>query len=268
MLAAEVLAARHVILAALMLAGCTTGPARIPPTGDRLEIAVAAFSQAAGGGELPSGWEPWIIDRRKPATRYALVDRNGHIVVHAVADASVSALVRNVLLDAAAFPLVRWRWMVERLIPGADEIDAAREDSPARLLIAFSGDAGRLDPDERRKLALASALSGREMPYAMLMYVWSNKYPPGSVFPNPRSSRVRMVVVEQGAARVGRWLEYERDVAADYRRAFGEEPGSITAIGVMTDADDTGATASTHYGDIVFRSARDGSAKPRAPGLR
>jgi len=256
--------ALHAILAALMLAGCMTAPPRIPPTEARFDIAAATFSQAAAGGGLPSGWEPWIIDRRKPATRYALVDKDERVVVHAVADASVSALVRSLLLDPASYPLVRWRWKAERLIPGADELDAAREDSPARLLIAFAGDADRLDPDERRKLALASAFSGREMPYAMLMYVWSNEHPPGSVIANPRSSRVRMVVVEQGAARVGRWLEYERDVAVDYRRAFGEEPGSITAIGVMTDADDTGATASTYYGDIVFRSAGDGSASTPA----
>jgi len=246
--------ARHAILAALMLAGCAATPPRIAPTEARFDVAAA-------------GWEPWIIDRRKPATGYALVDKDERVVIHAVAVASVSALVRNVLLDPVSYPLVRWRWKVERLIPGADELDAAREDSPARVLITFSGDADRLDSDERRKLALASALSGREMPYAMLMYVWSNKHPPGSVIPNPRSSRVRMVVVEQGAARVGRWMEYERDVAADYRRAFGEEPGSITAIGVMTDADDTGTTASTYYDDIVFRSASD-AAMPRAPGSR
>jgi hypothetical protein len=245
---------RTAAVAALALDACTAPPERIPAVRPAIEIAVAQFSRAVAGGEAPTGWEPWVVDIRKPATRYSLAEEDGQTALRADAQRSVSGLMTGMRVDPAVHPRVRWRWKVERLIPGADERRADGDDSPARLVIAFAGDYARLDPGERARLSLASALSGREAPYAMLMFIWSSEHAPETVIPNPRSSRVQMIVVEQGPARLGRWLEYERDVAADYRRAFGEDPGPITAVGVLTDADDTQSSALTHYGDILFRA--------------
>lgn len=243
---------RLAAFAALALSACATVPEDTAPA-TRAEATLARFSQVVAGGELPSGWEPWIVDRRKPATRYSLAEDDGRVVVCADAQRSVSGLAYSVVVDPVRYPRVGWRWKVEQLIPDADERDAAREDSPARLIIALEGDHARLDPEERAKLSLASTMSGRPPPYATLMYVWSNEHAPGTIIANPRTSRVRMIVVEQGAARLGRWLEYERDVVSDYRRAFAEDPGLITAVGLMTDADDTQSSALTYYGDIVLR---------------
>jgi hypothetical protein len=41
-------------------------------------------------------------------------------------------------------------------------------------------------------------------------------------------------------------------VLADYRRIFGEEPGAVDAVAIMTDTDNTGASATAWYGDIRF----------------
>lgn len=213
---------------------------------------LARFSSAPTGAALSPEWTPWTVDPRKPATRYTLVQKDGAMVLEASAQASVSALIHP--LAGAMAKRLRWRWNVPELIAEADERQAQRDDSPARVLVAFSGDRESLPPPERAKLELAAALSGRELPYATLMYVWSARYPPGSVIENPRSSRVRMIVVEQGAEQLGRWREYERDLAADFRRAFGEEPGPLAWIGVMTDADDTGGSARAHFGDLVLLS--------------
>jgi hypothetical protein len=40
----------------------------------------------------------------------------------------------------------------------------------------------------------------------------------------------------------------------DFIAAFGEDPTEIISIAVMTDADDTGGTASACYGDILLFS--------------
>jgi hypothetical protein len=61
-----------------------------------------------------------------------------------------------------------------------------------------------------------------------------------------------MIVVRSGAARVGAWVEEERNVYEDYRKAFGEDPPMIKGIAVMTDTDDTGESATAYYGDIAF----------------
>jgi hypothetical protein len=65
-----------------------------------------------------------------------------------------------------------------------------------------------------------------------------------------------MVVVDSGAADLGRWVAHERDVAADYRRAFGEAPPAVKGVVVSTDTDNTGEAAEAYYGDVVFRSRR------------
>lgn len=218
------------------------------------ELAVGAFSRSKSGEALPDGWAPWRIDPRKASTRYALVSQDGTVVVHAQASGSVSGLIRRLRIDPVAHPLLRWRWKVEQPVAGASLRAAAREDAAVRVVVAFDGDHARLEPLEQHRLALAGALSGLEAPYAMLMYTWSEDEEAGSIVTNPRTSRVRMVVVEAGRTRLGRWLDYERDVLADFRRAFGEEPGAIVAVGVLTDADDTRSAASAYYGDISFHA--------------
>ena len=230
------------VVAALTIAACESPADRaLPP-----------FSTALPGGELPSPWRAWSIDPRKAPTRYTLVEDGGRTVLRAEAAASVSGVAADLRIEPAA-TRVRWRWKAERLPASGGEHEAGGDDSAARLVVSFTGDHGRLDPAERAKLSLAAALSGREAPYATLMYIWSAKHAAGTQIPNPRTSRVRMIVVEQGTARLGRWLEYERDLAADYRRAFGEAPGPIIAIAVLTDADDTQSSALAYYGDIVLR---------------
>jgi len=68
------------------------------------------------------------------------------------------------------------------------------------------------------------------------------------------TERVRMLVLESGAARLGEWVEERRDVHADYRRAFGTEAPPITGVAIMTDTDDTGETATAWYGDIALQA--------------
>jgi len=41
-------------------------------------------------------------------------------------------------------------------------------------------------------------------------------------------------------------------LAADYRTAFGEEPGKLIAFGVMSDTGNTGESVEAWYGDISF----------------
>jgi hypothetical protein len=91
------------------------------------------------------------------------------------------------------------------------------------------------------------------MPYATLMYIWENRATRDSVIPNLHTSRVKMIVAESGHGKLGTWQEVTRNVYEDFRRAFGEEPGPIISIGIMTDTDNTGANVHAYYGDIVFR---------------
>lgn len=186
----------------------------------------------------------------KRATRYIAERQDGQIVVRADARASASMLRRPLRLDTSTLARIEFSWRIEELIADADLSVPERSDSPVRILFAFDGDRSRLSLRNRAVFDLAETLTGEPPPYATLMYVWDNRAAPESLFHGHRTDRVRKIVVESGAARCGQWLHYRRDLAADFRRAFGEEPGRLIGIALMTDTDNTGAHASGRYGEV------------------
>ena len=98
--------------------------------------------------------------------------------------------------------------------------------------------------------------SGFEMPYATLSYIWENRAPKGTLIASRHTQRSKMVVAESGREKLGQWWDESHNIYEDYVRAFGEEPGRIYAIAIMTDTDNTGATTQAYYGDIAFERRR------------
>jgi hypothetical protein len=72
----------------------------------------------------------------------------------------------------------------------------------------------------------------------------------GSVIHNPRTDRIRKIVVESGADRLNQWASYERNIREDFEKAFGEAPGALIGIGLMTDSDNTRSHSQAWYGPI------------------
>lgn len=179
---------------------------------------------------------------------------DGRPALHVRANRSMSVL-RQRLADAPLQPKdIRFSWRVDGLLHGADIGVAGQDDAPVRVVLAFDGDRSRLTAKSRMQSELSRALIGEEMPYATLTYVWCNSRPIGTVLVSPRTDRVRKIVVESGARRVGQWLDYERDIAKDFRDAFGEEPGPLIGIALMTDADNTGEQINAWYGALSLSS--------------
>jgi hypothetical protein len=213
---------------------------------------VTPFSAAKPGTALPSGWEVLTLGSTKTPTEFKFVDDAGVVVLAAHAEAAASGLNYRVKFDVKSAPIIQFRWKVANLIEGADNRVASKEDSPVRIVLGFDGDKSKLTLGEKTKSLLAKSATGKELPYAQLIYVWANKYPVGTVIANPHTKRVEMVVAVSGAAEVGKWVALSRNVIDDFKRAFGEEPGVMTDVGILTDTDNTGATVDAWYGDIRF----------------
>ena len=62
-----------------------------------------------------------------------------------------------------------------------------------------------------------------------------------------------MIAVESGKSRLNQWIEVHRNIYEDYRAVFHEDPPMISGVAIMTDSDNTGESALTYYGDIIFR---------------
>ncbi len=245
-------------LLAAAAAGCAvTEPPSPPP--DVPSAQVAAFSANAAGADLPKGWRTMIINRTKKPTEYRLVrdKATGKVVLHARAVAAASGLRQSLDVDPAKMPVVAWQWRVSDLIVGADNQDRYSEDAPTRLLLFFDGDRDALPLKERLLAETAKLVSGQDMPYATLVYIWENRFPVGSVLPSNFTGQVKLLVAGSGHdARLGTWKRFERNYVDDYKQAFGRAPGRLIGIGIMTDTDNTGEVIEADYGDIELRQGR------------
>jgi len=208
----------------------------------------AVFSTGKPGGVLPAGWQNKPVVPGKKMTSYVLVADQGTTVLQADANAAASGLVHEGDFDLGKTPIVTWRWKVAAPIPNADNHVGDREDAPARLVFFFAGQVDSLSIGDRAEMLAAGAV-GEKLPYATLMYIWTNSAPPGTVIENPHTSRVQMIVV---GSEVGKWENLRRNVVADFEKVFHEKPGKLTGYGILTDTDNTGGTARAWYGDIRF----------------
>ena len=246
---------RLILLSAVtgLLAACSTAPAvkKSDPIAKqkRLDQALALFSTNASGGQ-PAEWEPLVLIRKKKQTEYELVKDGDLTVVRAYADKASSGLRHVVDIDPLKHSWLSWRWKASGLIKTADNFHRETEDSPVRIILAFDGDKDKLSFTDMILSDTVKLISGHEMPYATLMYIWENKAPVGTVIANSRTARIQMMVAESGAAHVGQWQSYERNIVDDYVKAFGEQPGRLIAVGIMTDTDNTGEITESWYGDI------------------
>jgi Protein of unknown function (DUF3047) len=206
-------------------------------------------------GSIPAGWTPVTFGPHKRATEYILTEEDKRVVLHAHSEKASSGLTHAVRIDLRQTPILQWRWKISHVIEEADNQVAGKEDAPVRIVLAFEGDKSRLSAKDRRNSALVKSVTGRELPYAELVYFWSPRLPVGTIFPHPHSGRTQMVVATSGSAKAGQWVTLSRDVAKDFRQAFHEEPGALVEVGVLTDSDDTGTQVDAWYGDIRFAAA-------------
>lgn len=211
-----------------------------------------AFSAERPGTALPAGWVPLAVANIKVRTRYTLVDDNGVTVLRADSQAGASGLSRALRVDPVELPWLRWRWKISNVIEQADLRSKDGDDFPARIYVMFDYPLEKLPFLERNKLRLARALFDPHLPAATLCYVWDGKAPAGTMAPSAYSGRVKIIVVESGAARVKQWVDVERNIARDFRAAFGEDAPPVSAIAIATDTDNTGTFATALFGDISF----------------
>jgi hypothetical protein len=231
------------------------GLAAMPAAAQQMESTplVTPFSAGkAGSTALPRGWEVMRLGP-KTATEYKFVEEPGAgVVLRAKADSAASGLTYPVKFDVKAAPTIQFRWKVASLIDGADNSVASKEDSPVRIVLGFDGDKSKLTFKEKTSSLLAKTATGRDLPYAQLVYVWANTAPAGTIIPNPHTKRVQMIVAVSGASQVGKWVTVSRNVVEDFKKAFGEDPGLLTDVAILTDTDNTGASVEAWYGDIRF----------------
>jgi len=212
-----------------------------------------AFSSLSAGQALPPQFR--IVTIPKIAVnRFSLVADDGSTVLRIDSDNSAGSVALPLAASlAAGSNTLEWRWKVSRILEKADMDHKLGDDFSGRVYVFFDVPLASLPFVDRSKIRLARIVAGADVPTAALCYVWDNKRRIGHAAWSPYTDRVRMIVLQSGQSHLNEWMLESRDVAADFREAFGFDAPAVTGVAVGNDTDNTSDKVTTWFGDVRFR---------------
>lgn len=237
---------RHWLLASL----CTAALA-LPAMGRAEGHSIEPFSQAPSG-PLAAPWHFATLPNKTP-TEFTVVDLAGEHVLRISTRDAYGNMVLPLHVAPTAHMQLQWRWRVDQLIDKADIKTRAGDDTPIKLCVSFDFDKSQLSFGERTKLRLGKISTGEDIPAETLCYIWDNKLPAGTALHNAFTHRMRYIVLQSGNTSKGQWVKEQRNVAADYQQAFGDESQAmpmVIGLTVSADSDNTHGEGLAYMGDI------------------
>ena len=237
-----------------------------------LAVCAAPAAMAAGPSELiradsdsatlGAGWQLLTLPKQKPPVTVFTADRTlGRPALRMEAAASYGHMAHP--LTGAAPATISWSWRVEKSSAAIDLRSKAGDDSPAKVCLSFDLPLSQVPFFERELLRIARRTTTVPLPAATLCWVWGHAEAAGSVVVNPYTQRVRSIVLRGQRDALGQWFDETRDVAADFRAAFGDESQAVppvSAVLVGADTDNTGAQTLGYVAGLRLLPATAGSA--------
>lgn len=137
-------------------------------------------------------------------------------------------------LDAGAAPRLRVTLKVKTVPRGSDLSRKSGDDAALRVYVAFDRGGGMLKPPNT------------------IAYAWTEKDEAGTLIRSAHYPNLYYISLGKGPTPQDRWTVAERDLAADYRRAFPNENGlpRLKALMLKCDSNDTKTTAESALASI------------------
>lgn len=207
-------------------------------------VAVSAVSAAAAGRQVvgdfstgtdakgvPQGWE---LREKTGHADLTLVEKDGiHAVQLRSADTSF-ALQRQIQVNVEQYPILTWKWKVDKLPTGGDFRRTRTDDQAAQLFVAFS-----------RTQAI--------------VYLWDSTAPEGLMAdaPSPPFFSIKAVVMHSGTQKAGQWITEKRNVYEDYKKFFGTSRKAPVAAGlrIQINTQHTRSSGESYFADVMFQTA-------------
>ena len=221
-------------------------------TGQVLDLGLSA--EKFQDGKIPAGWtlrKRLFGPTKKAQARWTVNDGQPAVMLHS--KGALTFLEKQVDIDLREYPIVSWRWKVNNILEGIDEKNLAGDDHPIRIFFVFEPDASKQTFWFRLKRFLyLDRFHGHAMGGRITEYLWSSHLPAGEILPDPGKPWQKLMVVEGGPEKLGRWLSYRRNLPEDFKRLYGEEPRRLIFIGILNDTDASGLEAVSYIADLFF----------------
>lgn len=228
------------ILFIFLVALSTTASAQ--PSAERAQRVTIDDFESYGVGDAPTRWFEVTRDRRLVSFHEKYQTPNSRIDVHRERGRQFLRVFSNgsttkVIMpfnheeaprtwDLNQHPRLSWEWRAVELPAGAREDQM--NDTGGAVYVTFGND-----------------WLGRPK---SIKYTYSSTLPVGSVV---KHGPLRVLVVATGTEGTGEWKPVDRDVTADYRQVFGEEPPTDpVSIILWSDSDNTKTTGKVDFDNI------------------
>jgi len=215
------------------------------------------FREEKKSHEVPEGWEviPYF---RAVKNKLSLSKEGKRAVLRVKSIGSASAVLKRLEVDLKKFPVLVWRWKINRVVGMAIETQKDRNDSAARIRVIFGKTTPKplKGPPEILKFFKSFGIQtgGKEPPGFKIDYIWGNNVLKGEVIDYPGSKNHKMVVVESGNKEANRWVWEKRNLIEDFQQFFRRSPPTLIGIMVLTDTDQTNEGVIAHYSSIIMMS--------------
>ncbi len=209
-----------VLICALLLAAPTIGSAQEGITRFSLDN-----TKAWKVGAFPKGWRNWPTQGDEVEYVYKVGAEGNRRFIRAMDDKGYSVQIfRNFDWPVAKRPMLSWSWRAMTLPEGAAENNDATNDSACGVYVVV----------------------GKWQGHA-IKYVWSTTLAPGTVVTR-RGGKLKIKVLDSGAAQKGQWIAHTVDVVSDYEQLFGRKlERNPSGVGILTDGNAVHKTAACDY---------------------
>ncbi|MCK9273805.1 MAG: DUF3047 domain-containing protein [Syntrophales bacterium] len=220
--------------------------------GNESDRIVLGFKKEPGEDTVPSQWKHVAKPGKKENT--ILLEREGKsIIVHMKSLNSYSSLLTVPSVDLYEYPILAWRWKIDRVTGMAREDTIDRNDSVARVRAVYGAKEATSPSFVDGILKnFGFSLWPKEPAGYKIDYIWGNGFPRGTIIDYPGSSRHKIMFVESGEKKADRWVWEKRNLVEDYKNIFGGHAEGLKGILVLSDTEDTNEGVNAYFGNIVL----------------
>ena len=200
----------------------------LPVKADNDRLNIESFSKGVDEKGIPIDWE---LKEKEGTPIIKLEKEEGINVLHLTSEKSSFGVAKKIDIDIKEYPYLNFRWKVIELPRNGDFRKKETDDQAAQIYVAFG------------TFKLTAKIVG---------YLWENKAPKLITGVSPAWSKTRLIVLESGPEKIGKWVCEKRNIYNDYKELFEKEPPKAKLISLYINSQHTKSRAESYFGEIYF----------------
>jgi len=200
----------------------------LPVKADNDRLNIESFSKGVDEKGIPIDWE---LKEKEGTPIIQLEKEEGINVLHLTSEKSSFGVAKKIDIDIKEYPYLNFRWKVIELPRNGDFRKKETDDQAAQIYVAFG------------TFKLTAKIVG---------YLWENKAPKLITGVSPAWSKTRLIVLESGPEKIGKWVCEKRNILNDYKELFEKEPPKAKLISLYINSQHTKSRAESYFGEIYF----------------